>query len=192
MRTQSHTQPEPSRPMPHNIEIKARIDPGQLDEIRNRAAELSGGPPTVLHQLDTFFHAPHGRLKLREFGDGTGELIAYERPDQRGPKHSEFVLAPTNDPTSLKDALTRALGVRGVVEKKRELSLVGQTRVHIDEVRDLGPFLELEVMLTAGQSHADGAAIAEGLMDALEVSKNSLTARAYIDLLELGPLHPPC
>ena len=169
--------------MPHNIEIKARIDPDRLAETRKRAAQLSGGAPTILHQLDTFFHAPHGRLKLREFGDGTGELIAYERPDQPGPKQSDYVLAPTTDPGTLKQALTRALGIRGVVQKTRELSMVGQTRVHIDEVRDLGPFLELEVVLAEGQSHADGAAVAEGLMDALGVSKKSLTAQAYIDLL---------
>lgn len=178
--------------MPHNIEIKARLGAAQLDAVRARAAELSGGPPTVLRQLDTFFHAPHGRLKLREFGDGTGELIAYERPDQPGPKHSDYVLAPTTDPARLKWALTRSLGVRGVVEKTRELSLAGQTRIHIDDVRDLGPYLELEVVLAAEQSEADGAAIAEALMSALGVSKNSLTARAYIDLLELGPPRPPC
>ena len=169
--------------MPHNIEIKARLDPARLEATRSIAAELSGGPPTILHQLDTFFRAPHGRLKLREFGDGTGELIAYERPDTAGPKHSDFVLAPTTDPTALKEALTRALGVRGVVQKTRELSLAGQTRIHVDDVQGLGPFLELEVVLTEGQSHADGEAIAQGLLARLAIPDTALCAQAYIDLL---------
>lgn len=35
--------------------------------------------------------------------------------------------------------------VQGVVKKKRLLYLVGQTRVHCDEVEGLGHFVELEV-----------------------------------------------
>jgi len=170
--------------MAHNVEIKARLEPEALASVRAHAAELSGGPPTIIDQLDTFFHAPTGRLKLREFGDGTGELIAYERPDETGPKHCDFVLAPTTDPASLKEALTRALGVRGIVQKTRELSLVGQTRIHIDDVNGLGPYLELEVVLGNGQTHEEGAAVAHELLRTLRIPDNALCAQAYIDLLE--------
>ena len=38
-----------------------------------------------------------------------------------------------------------ALGVRGVVKKTRRLIMIGQTRVHIDDVEGLGTFMELEV-----------------------------------------------
>lgn len=49
------------------------------------------------------------------------------------------------DPTSLKEVLTMALGVNGYVKKTRLLLHYKQTRIHIDEVLDLGSFLELEV-----------------------------------------------
>ena len=41
--------------------------------------------------------------------------------------------------------LSLALDVRGVVKKTRYLYMVGQTRVHVDQVDNLGDFMELEV-----------------------------------------------
>ena len=58
--------------MARNIEIKARCnDP---ERCRKLAARFSDKGPEILHQADTFFYCNDGRLKLREFGDGTGEL----------------------------------------------------------------------------------------------------------------------
>lgn len=45
-----------------------------------------------------------------------------------------------------------ALGVKGLVKKKRMLWLYNQTRIHVDEVEGLGNFLELEVGLVVSQS----------------------------------------
>jgi len=84
----------------------------------------------------------------------------------------------------MREALLRALGVRGVVEKRREVFMAGQTRIHLDEVRGLGSFLELEVVLTPGQSVEAGELIARDLMEQLGVSAESLESAAYIDLLE--------
>ena len=41
--------------------------------------------------------------------------------------------------------LGESLGVRGTVKKQRTLYMVGQTRVHVDQVEGLGEFMELEV-----------------------------------------------
>jgi adenylate cyclase class IV len=72
--------------MPRNVEIKARVrDP---DSVRARAQEPANAPAVVLEQEDAFFWGPEGRLKLRVFPDGKGELIAYRRPDVTGPKTS--------------------------------------------------------------------------------------------------------
>jgi len=76
-----------------------------------------------------------------------GELIYYERADQEGPKHSEYHLARTHDPENLKTVLSMAFGIRGVVVKSRYLFMVGQTRIHLDDVEGLGQFIELEVVL---------------------------------------------
>lgn len=46
---------------------------------------------------------------------------------------------------SLHNIMIEAFGVTGYVKKVRRLFLVGQTRVHVDSVEDLGDFAELEV-----------------------------------------------
>jgi len=168
--------------MATNIEIKARVD--DFEALKARAESLSDQPLAVIPQEDTFFNIAKGRLKLRALAPDRGYLIYYERPDQDGPKRSDYHLAETRDPENLKTALSLALGVRGVVRKTRYLYMVGQTRIHLDDVEGLGNFMELEVVLKEGQSDAEGQAIAEDLMRRLEVREEALLEGAYMDLIE--------
>ncbi len=110
-----------------------------------RVASIATEGPVELQQDDTFFRCDSGRLKLRVFADGNGELIFYRRADEQGPKESFYLLAPTSSPDTLRELLTSAYGQVGRVRKHRTLFLVGRTRVHLDQVEGLGHFLELEV-----------------------------------------------
>ena len=168
--------------MPTNIEIKARVH--DMAGLRARAEAISDTPVQVIPQEDTFFHTPKGRLKLRQLQPDQAQLVYYDRPDQDGPKRSSYHIFETNDPQGLKTALRLALGIRGVVRKTRYLYLSGQTRIHLDDVEGLGQFMELEVVLGADQSDAEGQAIAEDLMARLGVRKEDLLEGAYMDLLE--------
>lgn len=165
-----------------NIEIKARARDKTV--LQARAEALTDSPPVVIVQEDTFFHTPHGRLKLRELAPNRAQLVYYERPDQRGPKRSEYYLFETNQPAALKTLLSQALGVRGVVRKTRTLYLHQQTRIHLDEVEGVGTFVELEIVLRNRQSEAEGQAIASYLMQELGIAPSDLIEGAYIDLLE--------
>jgi predicted adenylyl cyclase CyaB len=168
--------------MPHNIEIKAYAH--NLDDIAARAAPLAHQDPLLIHQEDFFFSVPKGRLKLRKFDATHGELIYYEREDTLAPKESFYLRTATTEPDALVGTLQVALGLRGVVRKQRTLYLIGQTRVHLDDVEGLGAFLELEVVLEEGQSLDAGVQVAQDLMQSLGVSPDSLIPGAYIDLLE--------
>jgi predicted adenylyl cyclase CyaB len=168
--------------MPANIEIKARAR--NIADLRKRAEGLCDRPAQVILQEDTFFHTEKGRLKLRQLAAEQGQLVYYERPDGSGPKRSNYLLAGTTEPSALKAVLTAALGIRGVVRKTRTLYLVGQTRIHLDEVEGLGDFMELEVVLRLEQSDAEGQAIARELMTRLGVGEEDLLEGAYMDLLE--------
>ena len=168
--------------MPVNIEIKARAR--DFADLRRRAEALSDTPVQVIPQEDTFFLIARGRLKLRQLAPDHGQLVFYERPDQDGPKRSNYHIFETRDPDGLKAILRLALGVRGVVRKTRYLYLVGQTRIHLDEVEGLGEFMELEVVLRPEQSDAEGQGIAEDLMSQLGVGEEDLLEGAYMDLLE--------
>jgi predicted adenylyl cyclase CyaB len=169
--------------MSRNIEIKARVD--DLASIRDCVRSATGEGSVVLRQVDTFFACPHGHLKLRELADSRGaELIYYERPNHTGPKESRYVVHRTEDGESLRHVLSQSLGVLGVVRKRRELFLVGQTRVHLDEVEGLGSFVELEVVLRPDQSPSEGTAVATSLMKQLHIPDDHLVDRAYVELFE--------
>jgi adenylate cyclase class IV len=167
--------------MARNVEVKARID--SVEALLPSARVLGACDAERIEQDDTFFTCAHGRLKLRDFGDGRGELIHYERADTAGPKLSDYVRAPTTEPAALREALTRAHGVIGRVRKTRWLLLAGQTRIHLDRVEGLGDFIELEVVLRDEQSAADGEVIAERLMSQLGIGRDQRLAGAYLDLL---------
>ncbi len=168
--------------MPANIEIKARVsDPATL--LANARA-LTGAEPEIILQTDTFFQAETGRLKVREFEGGTGELISYHRPDSEGPKTSSYAISPTADAKTLCSVLAAVLPVRGVVRKKRLLFLAGRTRIHLDEVEGLGSYMELEVVLAEGEDQVGGEREAAELMGRLGVTSGDLVSGAYIDLME--------
>lgn len=177
--------------MPANIEIKARLH-DRVAMLR-RIAALTAAAPVVLEQEDTFFRCPRGRLKLRRFPDGNGELIFYDRPDTAGSRESHYELARIADTASLRTVLAQALGGMQTVIKTRLLFHVGQTRIHVDDVAGLGDFLELEVVLAPGQPAADGHRIAAGLMGQLGILPGDLLETAYADMLAAAALpasHP--
>ena len=167
--------------MERNVEIKARVP--DLAPVRARARSL-GGEPEVIEQEDTFLPCATGRLKVRRFADGSGELIFYRRPDRREPAESSYVVVPVADAAALVLALAGALGTRGVVRKRREVHRLGRTRVHLDRVEGLGDFVELEVVLAPGETQVEGVREAEGLIDRLGIPRDGLVEGAYIDLLE--------
>nr|CAI5839578.1 unnamed protein product [Callosobruchus analis] len=168
-----------------NIEIKAAIK--NLHNIIDIAKKLSASEGIVIKQEDTFFNVIQGRLKLRVFESGDGELIYYERPNIEGPKLSSFEKTeiPRDHVDGLHNVLEAALGSKHVVRKIRRLFLVGQTRIHIDTVEGLGDFMELEVCLKDDQSVEEGERIAEDLMEKLQVHKDNLISGAYVDLLSI-------
>ena len=171
--------------MARNVEIKARVP--QPSRLLDAVLDIADRGPTVFAQDDTFFACPNGRLKLRMFSQTEGQLIFYRRDDLAGPKLSEYVMATTAEPDALRGTLTLAYGTVGRVRKTRTLCFVGTTRIHLDDVDDLGHFVELEVVLTPEQSVEDGQAIAEDLMRRLSIEARHLVHRAYVDLLADRP-----
>jgi len=173
--------------MNRNVEIKARAN--DFAGLVRRAGELAGSAPKVLLQEDVFFNTPKGRLKLRTINGSSSELIYYERSDDTSPKPSNYILLPVPDPHRMRQLLDSTNRIRAVVRKRRLLFLVGPTRIHLDEVEDLGNFIELEVVLQPTDSTEAGVSIARELMGKLQLDESSLLRGAYVDML---PAAPPC
>ena len=168
-----------------NIELKAR-DP---DPARSLQVSLDMGASDEgwLHQTDTYFRVRNGRLKLRE-EDTTSHLISYERSDDAVARESRYRLVPVSDPAGLKDALDDALGVLVVVEKSRRLLLWHGVRIHLDEVRGLGSFIEIEAVADPASDLSTEHHRASELQDALAITPDQIVAFSYSDeLLRIDP-----
>ena len=168
--------------MARNIEIKTYLD--NTSSCINTAKSLSGSDPEVIKQEDYFFNCANGRLKLRIFSPDKGELILYNRNNENSPKMSEYFISETSEPNRLLHILEKSYGIRGVVKKIRKLFLIGNTRVHIDQVENLGSFLEFEVVLSKEKDANAGKQEAQRLMNQFGIKKDSLIDCAYIDLIE--------
>ena len=124
-----------------NIEIKARTT--HTAEIRALLLEEGAEFKGTDHQTDTYFNSPRGRLKLRQ-GNIENNLIYYERENAAGPKSSHFDLVPVADGEALKKLLTQSMGVKVVVQKEREIYFIENVKFHLDTLRQLGNFVEIE------------------------------------------------
>jgi adenylate cyclase class IV len=142
--------------------------------------KLGALPGGVLRQTDTYFIVPHGRMKLRVHEDGPSELISYDRPDLTGERWSTYRKIDVTGAAGLKEALTGSLGILCIVKKRRFLFLTPHARIHVDEVENLGAFLEFEV--TVGD-----VAVAEQTMAGLQKGFGVTTVNgiggSYSDLL---------
>ncbi|MDQ7821257.1 MAG: class IV adenylate cyclase [Candidatus Eremiobacteraeota bacterium] len=135
-----------------NIEIKVKSS--DADSVRklllSRNARFAGED----HQVDTYFNVPKGRLKLRE-GTIENKLIYYERDDKSDPKESRIILYNPTPGSSLKDILTSSLGIKVVVDKKREIYFIDNVKFHIDSVAELGSYVEIEAISEEGKIGRD-------------------------------------
>lgn len=163
-----------------NIELKARI--ADLSVARATAERLATQYVGVELQVDTYFVSAVGRLKLREIDDRVAQLVAYERPNHPDAKGSDYYLVSVAEPAALKQALTAALGLRGVVRKRREIFLVDNVRIHLDEVDGLGTFLEFEAVLGPNIDDRRGQEQVAELREAFGIRSGDLLEGSYADM----------
>ena len=166
-----------------NLELKARIE--SWDEAETAARGLPAAWGGEWRQVDTYFRAPQGRLKLREVDGAPAELIAYERPEQTATRWSDYLIAPVENGPALRDVLTRALGVRAQVNKIRRLYVYRSARIHLDRVERLGAFVEFEVVCADGDEVAAAKLMGE-LMQAFALNEKDALRLSYSDMLESG------
>lgn len=135
------------------------------------------------HQVDYYFHVDKGRLKLRQ-GTIENYLIYYNRPDREAPKVSAVRLFPVQSRTPLLPLLTEALGLKVVVDKIRRIYFIHNVKFHLDEVKGLGSFVEIEAI-----GSVEGPEIEElenqckNYMQVLRIPPENLVANSYSDLL---------
>ena len=168
-------------PARRNIELKAR-DPDPERTLLT-CGEIGARDHGLLDQRDTYFHAPRGRLKLREQVPGGAWLIAYDRADRPEERLSSYRLAAVSEPRGLREALDASLGIELTVHKRRRLLLWRSVRIHLDEVTGLGHFVELEAVAEPGSDLSAEHLLVAQLRTALGIADELLCGRGYAQLL---------
>lgn len=178
-----------------NVELKARC--ADVGDAERRALASGAVPTAVLHQRDTYFAAPRGRLKLREErrepwpgrpGDTvlSAELIHYDRADEAVARESSYELLEVEDPAAARSALHERLGTIGDVIKVRGLLLWRGVRIHLDDVEGLGTFVELEAVVGPAGDEEESHAKVAALREALGIADADVEATGYAGLLAAG------
>ena len=165
--------------MPKNLELKARIS--SVSEAVHTAHRLKAHVKDILHQRDIYYKVSRGRLKLRIINDRSAELIFYNRPNNKGSRYSDYIVLPVSNIKLTNELCTAAFGQKVVVEKKRRLFLHNNSRIHLDEVRGLGTFIEFEVLVRYGIRQAQK--LMEELSTEFAIKQTATLASSYSDML---------
>jgi Adenylate cyclase, class 2 (thermophilic) len=166
--------------MPVNLELKARIE---LPSRMLRILRKIGTPAGTLLQTDTYFKIGKGRLKLREFSKGKSELIFYMRNEKRGRRWSEYSILTLSDAEEMKEFLRKCLGITVVVRKVRHVFYYKKVcRIHFDEVKGLGKFIEFEIIAKRDKQQA--IFLYNKLVKCFGINAQNTIRCSYADLLQ--------
>ncbi len=165
-----------------NIEIKIKVD--SHDSFISALSGIGAKQKGMLRQVDSYFFVKDGRLKLREINKKDLELIYYERPNDKKSKVStyEIIKLSAGDAQKIKTILRRTLGIKAAVEKKRDLWIYKNTRIHLDTVKRLGKYVELETVAD-GISDKDAVSEHAQVSEMLNISKFEICGNSYSDML---------
>lgn len=163
--------------MPANLEIKVKLN--SFDEAVASLNSIDAEYKGVLNQKDIYYSNPGYLLKLR-IENGSSSLIKYNRAEADGEERwSDYTILNFSDGNT-EEFLKDLFDVEAVVQKKRTLYLYKETRIHLDEVKDLGNFLELEAVLT--NSKEESKEQFNFLVDVLHLKDKEEFRLSYRDL----------
>jgi predicted adenylyl cyclase CyaB len=162
--------------MAFNLELKIKVPSHQkfISILKVIGAENKG----ILKQKDIYYKVKDGLLKLR-IESKTYTLIKYLR-DEKGKRWSNYELLKLEGKNPEK-YLESFLKVDTVVEKKRKLFLYKNTRIHLDEVKGLGKFLELETLFSGDRK--DATKRFDEIVDILKLDLSKQIRASYKNLI---------
>lgn len=169
--------------MPHiNIEIKAKSK--NHEKVRKILEDNNAKFIGIDHQIDTYFKTNFGRLKLRE-GDIENSLIYYHRKNKKGPKKSDIILFKTEKKDfRLKEILKKSLGILTTVDKRRGIYFIDNVKFNLDNVKDLGTFIEIEAISNDNKVKKDELLKqCKHYINLLDINKKDMISLSYSDML---------
>lgn len=166
--------------MPLNIEARAQIE--DAERAIHRVAEITGVSPREVAQDDLFFNVHRGRLLLRREQDHS-ELIFYSKGERKEPRPSAYFRRPVHNAELTERDLASRFGVAARVVKRRWIFEFGDGRIHIDDLGDMGSFLEIAVPAESDATLPRAYAKVRKLARAVGIPESRLVAEEYETLL---------
>jgi len=170
------------------IEVKASVEyPKQLERS---LIEFGATPIGIETQADTYYNAPY-----RDFGK-TDEALRIRVEDGRsvltykGPKMDKVSKTRKEVETEIKDLdgmgnILSSLGFFPVatVTKKRKNFRVGDFFISLDEVRDLGHFIEVEIGVKDSRNFQEKVESIFRFMGKLGINRESSIRKSYLEMI---------
>ncbi|MFH1788281.1 MAG: class IV adenylate cyclase [Candidatus Altiarchaeota archaeon] len=163
------------------VEVKAPVE--DLSVIEDRVLGLGGVFVRQEIQKDTYFNAPDRdfevtdeALRIREADGKT--YFTYKGPKQsKKTKTRKEIEFPVH--ARMSDVLAE-LGyeAKGLVEKKRRTFRLDKLTIALDEVKNLGQYIEIE----SANTQDEGKIFT--LLEKLGVNKETCTLKSYLELLK--------
>ncbi len=127
-----------------NVEFKCELR--DLVVAQSQCKQMNAHAIGSIQQVDTYYKMPDGRLKCRIIDDEAEEWIFYNRPDRLTPKISQFLILSKQQAQARWGTINLKKWV--TVSKKRDVFLIENTRIHLDDVDNLGTFIEFEALVS--------------------------------------------
>lgn len=163
-----------------NVDFKCELRDPELARIALR--KLGAQFVHAVEQIDTYYRVPDGRLKKREAHGEPIEYIFYHRINRPQPKLSHFTIY-TEDQVTQRFG-TRPLPVWLTVRKTREIYLLRGTHIHIDNVQELGHFLEVDALVSPNQHVGRCHRLIGKIRELLGPALGEPIATGYADLMQ--------
>jgi len=176
------------------IEIEAKIAVSEEEKLRVVEKLRRMCPPERVRESeeeDLFFASPYDpsigvdkTLKLRRSNEGAKLIFKSKRTQGRLKENLEVEVRIKEGDEDDLIRLLKLLGFReGVVVKKKRLSFcINGCTVNVDDVRGLGSFLEVEVLVNEDEV-CDAYDRIAGILSALELSNKKLMFKSYAEMM---------
>ena len=164
--------------MPKNLEIKVRIK--NLKQTINRIEKLRAKRIYSSRQTDVYFQNEKGRLKVRD-SNGEKSVIFYDRIEDGRERWSKFHFIKVGTPIEWVKFFDLFLERLITVKKHRTLFQYKNTRIHVDQIKNLGNFIELETKMNSSKKTA--RAEFDFLCKHLELDGGEQILNSYSDMI---------
>ncbi|MEO6695490.1 MAG: class IV adenylate cyclase [Ignavibacteria bacterium] len=164
--------------MASNLEIKYKLD--DFRSVRRRISKIRDLVCSKEIQEDIYYKVKSGRLKLRIINNETGHLIHYIRVEKSSKRISRYEISKTSSFKELDSILRSQFQILTIVKKNRIIFTKENIRLHLDTLKDLGKFLEIEIIY---KNISKARKQMEELICLLKLNEKNFIKTSYSDLL---------